>query len=200
MTAAQSRRVEYSESTRQALVDSAVELFTERGYADASLDEIAGRARVTKGALYHHFGGKQSLFEAAFEAVETGVAARLAEVMDGEGDPWENMRAGLDAFLRVCLEPPYQRIVAQEGPVVMGFERWREVDERYTFGVVRQAVATLMETGEIEPELPVDTLARVMFGGLSAGAATIVSSENPAETSVAVGECVERLMRGLRNC
>lgn len=199
MTASQSRRVEYSESTRRALVDSAVELFTERGYSNTPLDEIARRARVTKGALYHHFGGKQSLFEAAFDAVETDMVSRLAEAMKLDGDLWENIRAGLDAFLRVCLEPSFQRIVAQEGPVVMGFERWREADERYTFGVVRQAVAALIDAGEIDRALPAEALARVMFGGLSAGAATIVNSENPRETSAEVGECVDRLMKGLRS-
>jgi AcrR family transcriptional regulator len=72
-----SGRLDYSESTRQALVDSAVELFTRNGYAGTSLDAIAGRARVTKGALYHHFSGKQALFEAVMEgmrrqAKETG--------------------------------------------------------------------------------------------------------------------------------
>ncbi len=198
MTAAQSRRTEYSEATRRALVDSAVELFTERGYTEAPLDEIARRARVTKGALYHHFGGKQALFEAAFEAVETDVVARLERVMLVEGDVWNNMRAGLDAFLRACLEPAFQRIVAQEGPVVMGFDRWREADERYTFGMVRRAVAALVDSGDIDPSLPVDSLARVIFGGLSAGAATIVNSATPRRTSVEIGECVERLMQGLR--
>src|SRR5256885_950933 len=77
-----SRRLDYSESTRSALVDSAVELFTKRGYAGTSLDEIAKRARVTKGALYHHFSGKQSLFEAAFDQVESVVYDRLAQIMN----------------------------------------------------------------------------------------------------------------------
>ena len=67
---ATSRRQEYSASTRRALVDVATELFTAQGYAGTSLDEIVGGARVTKGALYHHFSGKQALFESVFEKVE----------------------------------------------------------------------------------------------------------------------------------
>src|ERR687888_1776001 len=73
-----SRRLDYSESTRKALVDSAIELFTRHGYAATSLDAVAKRARVTKGALYHHFSGKQALFEAAFDAVETAAIGRLS--------------------------------------------------------------------------------------------------------------------------
>ena len=92
-----SRRVDYSESTRQALVDSAVELFTKRGYSATSLDTIAKRARVTKGALYHHFSGKQALFEAAFDTVERTVIARLAEAVSERAAPWEQALNGLRA-------------------------------------------------------------------------------------------------------
>ncbi|MGW5643948.1 TetR/AcrR family transcriptional regulator [Saccharopolyspora sp. NPDC003752] len=197
MATARPRRVEYSESTRQALVDSAVELFTEHGYAGASLDEIAKRARVTKGALYHHFGGKQALFEAAFDAVETSVVARLAEVIS-TGSPWEATRSGLRAFLEVCLEPSYQRIVVQDGPAVMGWERWRAAEEAYTFGVVRGVVGTLVESGDIVP-LPVEALARVVFGSLSAGATAIAGSKSPKQARADIGECVERVLDGLRN-
>ncbi len=66
-----SRRQQYSASTKRALVDVAEELFTESGYAATSLDAIVAGARVTKGALYHHFSGKQALFEAVFDGSRT---------------------------------------------------------------------------------------------------------------------------------
>ncbi|MFC7344145.1 TetR/AcrR family transcriptional regulator [Saccharopolyspora griseoalba] len=197
MPTVRSRRVEYSETTRQALVDSAVELFTERGYSGTSLDEIAKRARVTKGALYHHFGGKQALFEAAFGAVEADVVDRLAEVVSDSGDPWEATRSGLSAFLEVCLEPSYQRIVVQDGPAVMGWERWRTAEEAHTFGVLRTVVSNLVESGEIG-ELPVDALARIMFGALSAGATAIAGSPSPIQERADIAACVEQVLAGLR--
>jgi AcrR family transcriptional regulator len=192
-----SRRVDYTESTRQALVDSALELFTKRGYAATSLDAIVKRARVTKGALYHHFSGKQALFEAAFDAVETAAIKRMAVVVDGDGSAWDNAMAGIHAYIGVCLEPSYQRIVIHEAPVVMGWERWREAEEHFSYGLVRATVESLVDAGEIEP-LPVEVTARVLFGALSAGAETIASSPEPKKTAADVTKTITTVMTGMR--
>jgi AcrR family transcriptional regulator len=192
-----SRRVDYTESTRQALVDSALELFTRRGYAATSLDTIVKRARVTKGALYHHFSGKQALFEAVFDVVETTAITRLATVVDGDGTAWDRAMAGIQAYVRVCLEPAYQRIVLHEAPVVMGWERWREAEERFSYGLVRATVEALVDAGEIEA-LPVEVTARVLFGALQAGAETIAGSAEPKRTAVEVTKVITTVMTGMR--
>ncbi|WP_285753760.1 TetR/AcrR family transcriptional regulator [Lentzea sp. NBRC 105346] len=193
-----SRRLEYSEATRQALVDNAIELFTKRGYAGTSLDEVVKRARVTKGALYHHFNGKQALFEAAFEAVETAMLARLSKIVTAPGDPWETAITGLRAYVRECLEPSYQRIVIHEAPVVMGWERWREAEEHYSFGLLRTAIQMLCDAGEIDEDLPVEITTRLLFGSLSAGASTIASSPDPKKVSREVERAIVRVVEGLR--
>ncbi|GAA3653899.1 TetR family transcriptional regulator [Lentzea atacamensis] len=191
------RRAEYSESTRQALVDSAVDLFTKRGYAGTSLDEVVKRARVTKGALYHHFSGKQALFEAAFAQVETQAIESLTAVVTADGDAWETAVAGLRAYVRKCLDPEYQRIIIHEAPVVMGWERWREAEEHFSFGLLRTAVQLLVDAGEIE-EAPVEIMARLLFGALSAGASTIASSSDPKRTGREVERAILRVLEGLR--
>src|SRR4051794_18679182 len=84
-----SRRAQYSASTRQALVGAAEDLFTEHGYAATSLDAIVAAARVTKGALYHHYSGKQALFEAVFEKVESAGAESIQASLQGHADPWQ---------------------------------------------------------------------------------------------------------------
>lgn len=192
-----SGRVDYPESTRDALVESALELFTKRGYAGTSLDAIVKRARVTKGALYHHFHGKQALFEAAFNHVETVAMGMLTAVVDGEGTAWERAMAGIQAYIRVCLEPSYQRIVIHEAPVVMGWERWREAEEHFSYGLVRATVESLVTSGEIE-QLPVEVTARILFGALSAGAETIASSADPKATAVDVTRTIVAVMTGMR--
>ncbi|MBB5808427.1 AcrR family transcriptional regulator [Saccharothrix ecbatanensis] len=197
MVTVRSRRLEYSESTRQALVDSAVELFTKRGYAGTSLDEVAKRARLTKGALYHHFSGKQALFEAAFDSVENTFMRKLGEIVTAPGDPWETAMAGLRAYVRVCLEPSYQRIVIHEAPVVMGWERWREAEEHFSYGLLRTTIEVLVTSGELE-QLPVETMSRLLFGALSAGASTIAGASDPRKASAEVERTIIRVVEGLR--
>ena len=191
------RRAEYSEATRQALVDSAVDLFTKRGYAGTSLDQVVKRARVTKGALYHHFSGKQALFEAAFAQVETQSIESLTAVLTADGDPWETAVAGLRAYVRKCLEPEYQRIIVHEAPVVMGWERWREAEEHFSFGLLLAAVQMLVDAGEIE-EQPVEITARLLFGALSMAASMIASSSDPKRTGRDVERAILRVLDGMR--
>jgi len=197
--ARRSRREEYSETTRAALVTSAIEMFAESGYADTSLDAIASAARVTKGALYHHFpGGKKALFTAAFDEIERQVHERLMSAAAAEaGSPWDAARAGLRAFLDICLEPTYRRVVWQEGPHVMGFGAWWECEERYSLRLIGGMLGKLMDAGAIE-RLPIDPLARTLSGGL-AGAATAMSiAEDPQRVRAEFELVIARLLQGLR--
>jgi AcrR family transcriptional regulator len=199
MVTVRSRRLEYSESTRHALVDSAVHLFTKRGYAATSLDEVAKRARVTKGALYHHFSGKQALFEAAFDTVESTVMTRLAEIIVGPGDPWDRAMNGIRHYIDICLDPSYQRIVVHEAPVVMGWERWREAEDHFSFGLVKAGIQALVDGGEIDGDLPVDVTARLLFGTLTAGATLIARADDPKKASAEVSTTIIKMLERLRN-
>lgn len=194
-----SRREEYSESTRAALVTSAIELFTERGYAETSLDAIASAARVTKGALYHHFpGGKKALFSAAFDQIEEDVHVRLIQVARAEADsPWEAGLASLRAFLDFCQEPTYRRIVWQEAPHVMGFGAWWECEERYSLGLIAAMLEKLMEAGQIE-RLPIDPLARTVSGAMAAAATAMSVAVDPQRVRAEFEQVITRLLGGLR--
>ena len=143
-----SRRAEFSASTRRALVDVAERLFTEHGYAATSLDAIVAGADVTKGALYHHYSGKQALFEAVFERVESAGAQSIQDALTGDQDPWDKALSGLRAFLEVVRQPSYSRIVIQDGPSVLGYERFREQEERSTFAYVLDIVRAVLSSGD----------------------------------------------------
>ena len=192
-----SRRQEYSASTRRALVDVATDLFTDRGYAGTSLDEIVAGARVTKGALYHHFSGKQALFESVFEKVEERAARDIHRAVRGNHDPWEKALGGLRAFLEVLQEPGYRRIVIADGPAVLGYERYREQEERTTFGIVQEIVSSVLATYELAPSM-VETFSRVFFGAMSAAGAAVSSAEDTRKAGAEVEAAIAYILAGLR--
>ena len=194
-----SRRAQYSASTRRALVDVAEELFTEHGYAGTSLDAIVAGADVTKGALYHHFSGKQALFEAVFEKVEGAGAQQTQDALRAEGDPWEQAIAGLRAFLAVVRQPSYSRIVVQDGPSVLGYERWREQEERSTFSNVVEIVRAVLAAGgwRVDPEME-QTFARIFFGAMSSAGTTVSTAPDADTEAERVELAIGFILSGLR--
>ncbi len=189
------KQAERSASTRAKLIRAARTLFARRGYADVGTAEIVRRAGVTRGALYHQFPAKEDLFLAVYEQVEqelTGhVAAQLGEEADG---PFAALRDGIRIFLEACRAPEVQRIVLIDGPSVLGWERWREVAERYGLGLIEAVIGAAIEAGEIAP-LPVGTLAHLLMGALDEAALLVVRDPDGTD---AVASTLERLLDGLR--
>jgi AcrR family transcriptional regulator len=192
------RRQEYSTSTKRALVDVALELFTRQGYAKTSLDEIVAGARVTKGALYHHFSGKQELFESVFMAVEDTASTRIRAAIRHVQDPWERAITGLREFLAVTRTEEYRRIVIQEGPSVLGYERFREQEERSTFGLVQDIVASLLVSYDL-PDSTVQAFTRLFFGAMSATGSAVSMAEDPQQASDEAEGAIVLVLAGIRS-
>jgi AcrR family transcriptional regulator len=194
-----SRRQQYSASTKRALVDVAARLFAEQGYAATSLDQIVAGARVTKGALYHHFSGKQAVFEAAFEKVETDASARIRKALRGSRDPWEKALIGLRAFLEIVQDPSYQRIVIQEGPAILGYERFREQEERSSYGLVQDMVRDVLQesTYDLSDDM-LGTFSRIFFGAMSAAGESVSSAADPKLAVAQVETAIAFILTGLR--
>ena len=193
------RRQRFSASTKRALVDVAERLFTEHGYTATSLDAIVAGADVTKGALYHHFSGKQAVFEAAFERVESRATTGIAKATEGHKDPWEKAQAGLRAFLAAVQEPAYRRIVISDGPSVLGHERFREQEERSTYAIVDEIVRSVLTPDEWDlDEDMLDTFTRIFFGAMSAAGGSVAVSPDPAAAAVRVEAAIGFIMAGLQ--
>ena len=194
------RRQHYSVSTKRALVDVAEELFTEHGYAATSLDAIVSGADVTKGALYHHFSGKQAVFEAVFQRIEERASERIQQASAGTTDPWEKAQAGLRAFLDVVQEASYRRVVIQDGPSVLGYERFREQEERSTFANVVEIVRSVLTAGtwELDEEM-LDTFTQIFFGALSAAGGSVAQSGDPAAAATRVEVAIGFILAGLQS-
>ena len=194
-----SRRAQYSASTRRALVDVAERLFTEHGYAATSLDAIVAGADVTKGALYHHYSGKQALFEAVFEKVESAGAEEIHAALEGHDDPWEKATAGLRAFLAVVRQPSYSRVVVQDGPSVLGYERFREQEERSTFAYVLDIVRAVLRAGDWDHDREMEhTFARIFFGAMSSAGTSVSRAEDADAAAERVELAIGFLLSGIR--
>src|SRR5277367_1432015 len=117
-----SRREMYAESTRGELLETGKRLFLERGYTSVSAEELVRTAGLSRGALYHHFGGKQGLFETVFTQLEREAAERIAAAFATQTDPWLQALAAINAFLDVCTQPDYSEIVLRQGPLALGWD------------------------------------------------------------------------------
>jgi len=191
------RKAENTAATRAALVAVARELFAERGYAATGTEEIVRRARVTRGALYHHFAGKEELFRVVFAAVDREVVERVIAAAGGESDPWPRLVAGCLAFLDACLDPSVQRILLLDGPAVLGWEGWRELESESCLGLLRPALAAVIETGLLQPQ-PVELLAQMLFGAMTEAALLVARAPDVPAARAEAGACLVALLDGLR--
>lgn len=194
------RRAQTLSATRRLLVDIALEQFTEHGYAATSLDTIVSKARVTKGALYHHFSGKQALFEAVFEKTEADAANAMRKALRKSKDPWEKAALGLRAFLDVVQNHSYQRVVIQDGPAVLGYERFREQEERSSYSMINDLVRTVVASSSYElSDDMADTFSRIFFGAMSAAGESVTAAIDPEVTVARVEAALSFILAGLRS-
>jgi AcrR family transcriptional regulator len=176
--AKQARRTqaERTESTVTALVDAARELFARDGYAETSLDAVAARARVTKGAVYHHFQGKRQLFEAVFAREVDRLCAVMPAVYASKRDSWDAFGACCKAFLEECLEPGLQRIMLLDALAAVGWEGVRRM-EAPMMEMMEVAIERAVEDGRIAPR-PAGPLAVFLYGALCETSMNVARADN----------------------
>ena len=192
-----SRREEYAEITRTAIIDAAAARFALDGYAGASIDAIAESARVTKGAVYHHFSDKADLFEAVYSAIEDDLLSKVIAGVDGITDPWDALIVGADVFLDRCLDAPFAKIALEEAPVALGWSRWKTLEESHFLGLLSGALEALALSGTIRHP-PGDLTSRMLLAALDEAGLAIASSGSPPEERQRAGEIFALLLEGLK--
>jgi AcrR family transcriptional regulator len=188
-----SLRAEQVAQTRAALVAAGRQLFGENGFRATSVDDLAREARVTTGALYHHFPTKTAVFEAVFVQAHTDLMTASAKAAHGASDGIEELALGFEAFLDGVLQPDMQRILIVDGPAVLGLARYTELDEQYAHAVIVHSLTAATEAGTIKVEDP-ETATRLLLGALTRGAMLIANSPDPVETRHAVAKSMRALL------
>jgi AcrR family transcriptional regulator len=190
------KKAEQAETTRSRLIDVARELFGTRGYEATSVEDVLERAQVSKGALYHHFPSKEALFEAVFIDGEKKSMEAVATAAMSQTEPLNMLRAGCQAWLDLVMDPQVRRIAVVDGPAVLGWQRWREIDEEYAFGLTKHALQAAMDAGSI-PVQNVDILAHMMLAMLGEAAMLIARAPDPTAARAEAGTAVNRLIEAL---
>src|SRR5215472_3858035 len=174
------KQAERREATQGAILAAALRLFGESGFAAVSVDEVAAAAGVAKGAVYHHFKGKEALFEAVFERASADLAGQIRR-SPRPADPLAALIEGARLYFEACAAPPFRAILLRDGPAVLGWERWREIDTRHFLSMLPATLERAMADGLV-PRQSTEPLARLLAGAVTEAAVACAAAEDPAET------------------
>jgi AcrR family transcriptional regulator len=192
-----SKKVERGQATRLRIVATATTLFSELGYEATSIEAVLRESGVSRGALYHHFDSKDALFEAVLEAIEADLAQAAIAASRGIADPAKALRAGCDVFLDLTQTAKVRQIVLVDAPAVLGWQKWREIEARYGFGLLKAALEAAAARGQVRQDL-VDVFAHMLLAALIEVALMVSRADDPAEAlksgRTALGELMDRLL------
>lgn len=173
------KKAEQREHTMNSLISISRALFAEAGFANVSMEEIVGRAGVTRGALYHHFGSKEGLFRAVLDGVQGDVAEKVDQAASRHTSLWDQLTEGCRAFLEASTEPSIQRILLVDAPSVLGWNDWRDSDAANSGRLLEDLIAALIEQGILRP-LSASALTHLLSGAMNELAIWITQSEDQA--------------------
>jgi AcrR family transcriptional regulator len=196
--AAPGKRAAQGRATRGQLIEVATQLFTEHGYEGTSIEAVLSAAGVSRGALYHHFAGKEALFEAVLTAVSERVTVELGAAIQDCTDPVDALRTAALAWISLAADPVIQRVVLVDAPSVLGWDRWRTMDDGRTLGTLRAMLQAVSDSGRLPPEL-VSPFSHMLLAALDELVLVVAratdSTAAVAEGRMAVEAFLERLLR-----
>jgi AcrR family transcriptional regulator len=190
-------QAERRQSTQDAIVAAATTLFGSNGFTATTIDDIAAAACVAKGAIYHHFASKEAIFEVVLRQTSAALASNLRSEAQQAADVLAMLTLATDAYFRACGQGPTGQIILKDGPAVLGWARWREIDEEHFGRAIPWALGVAMDQDLIERE-PVGPLARLLLGAVTEAAAACAASADPSTTGREHAAAFERLIQGLR--
>jgi AcrR family transcriptional regulator len=196
------RRAAQADATRAALISAARALFVEKGYHRTGTEEIVAASGVgTRGALYHHFADKQAVFEAVFISVEEDLILSAAQNLADYhgGSALDLLRRGLVGFLDASLTTSVQRILLIDGPAVLGWQKWRELESRYGLGAIQAMLDRAVEEGDIEADQPTAVLAHILLAALDEAALFIANAADQREARTQAVRTLEALLAGVQS-
>jgi AcrR family transcriptional regulator len=184
-------------ATIESILKSGRLLFGERGFAATTIDDIAEQARVAKGAVYHHFATKEAVFAAVFDQVSRALVQEIDRAVRTEKDVLAAMVAGTQHYFAACAKGPTGQIILRDGPAVLGWERWREIDAQHFGGKIPRALAAAMDAGLIARQ-PIEPLARLLLGAVTEAAVACAGRPDVLKAGNEYTRAFKSLLEALR--
>src|SRR3954468_5815411 len=191
------KQAERRAGTSEAILTAARRLFGTQGFAATTMDEIAEAAHVAKGAVYHHFKTKEAVFEAVFEQVSRDLVVEIDSTARAEKDVLAAMVAGTQHYFAATAKGPTGQIILRDGPAVLGWERWREIDAQHFGGKMPRALSAAMEAGLIARQ-PVEPLARLLLGAVTEAAVACAGRSDGLQAGREYGRHLQSPVAALR--
>jgi len=191
------KQAERRAATIEAILAAARCLFGTQGFAATTMDEIAGAAGIAKGAVYHHFKTKEAVFEAVFDQVSRDLVIEIDGAARAEKDVLAAMVAGTQHYFAATAKGPTGRIILRDGPAVLGWERWREIDAKHFGGKLPRALSIAMESGLVAKQ-PVEPLARLLLGAVTEAAVACAGRADIARAGTEYARAFKSLVEALR--
>jgi len=191
------KQTERSAATIGAILAAARRLFAEEGFEATSIDAIAAKAGVAKGAVYHHFQSKEEIFTRVLDGVQAEIAAAppSAAVRKAK-DPLDAMAAAMLDYLTAAVAPGVKQILLIDGPVVTGWLKWREIDDRHFSAGVRQVLKHALSGTDAAKDI--DAVLRLLMGAVMEAALACANAPDPAATARSMSRTLRRMLEGLR--
>jgi AcrR family transcriptional regulator len=191
------KQAERRAATTEAIRKAGHRLFGEQGFAATTIDDIAEAARVAKGAVYHHFATKEAVFEAVFDQVSHDLVLEIDRAAKAERDVLAAMVAGTQHYFAACAKGATCQIILRDGPAVLGWERWREIDARHFGGKFPRALTAAMDAGLIARQ-PVEPLARLLLGAVTEAAVACAGRADVLKAGGEYSRAFKSLLEALR--
>ncbi len=182
----------------QRILDVALRVFSERGYGRAKVDEIADRARTSKGGVYFHFPSKQAIFLALLDRTRRRLLKKIEEAIASESDPIAKADAALLAVLHTFASHRALArlfLIESMGAGHEFHQRMLEMHEEF-IDVVKTHLDDAIEQGAI-PRVDTDIAARVWFGALNQVTTSWILAKRPTRLEDAHDELRTILLRSV---
>jgi len=190
------KQQERREATIASILDVARGAFGKRGFAATTIDSIAEDCGIAKGAVYHHFASKQALFAAVMEAVQADIARAPIPPRDARlTDPLDQIAAGVLRYLIATSEPAIRRILLIDGPAVVGWQKWREIDARIFAAAAKPAFERALGAASAAQ---LDAIVHLVMGSVTEAALVCATSSRPTAQARAFVAELRAMLDGLR--